>query len=212
MNKQKLPDGFETRVANIELRDDHDTPTIVGHAALFNSVSLDIGGFMGGFRETIEPGAFEDAISGSDIRSLFNHDSNIVLGRMSAGTLTVAEDDVGLLTETMPPDTQLVRDIVLAPMRRGDITQMSFAFKLKPGKQGARYDEDDDGNVLRTIIAGGVRELYDTSVVTYPAYPDTTVAVRSLMGLLETDEERRRLMQAHTAYRARCIRLMVLDR
>ena len=211
MSKLQLPDGLETRVAHIELREDDGPPRIVGHAALFNSMSLDIGGFMGGFRETIEPGAFDDAIDGSDIRSLFNHDSNIVLGRMSAGTLTVAEDDVGLLSETTPPDTQLVRDMVLTPMRRKDITQMSFAFSVKPGKAGAVFDEDDDGNVVRTIVAGGVRELYDTSVVTYPAYPDTTVAVRSLHDILETDEERKRLIVAHAAYRARCIRLMVLD-
>ena len=209
MSKLQLPDGRETRVAHIQLRTDGDTPKIVGHAALFNSLSLDLGGFMGGYRETIEPGAFEDAIGSSDIRSLFNHDPNHVLGRMSAGTLDVREDDVGLFTETTPPDTQLVRDMVLEPMRRGDITQMSFAFSLN--RKGATYDEDDVGNVVRTIVKGGVKELYDISPVTYPAYPHTSVAIRSIMELLETEGERRRLMVAHAAYRARCIRLMVLD-
>lgn len=204
MSKRKLPDGLETRVAHIELREDSDTPKIVGHAAVFNKLSLN----LGGFRETIEPGAFENAIGESDIRSLFNHDPNFILGR-SPDTLSVREDKVGLFTETTPPDTQTVRDMVLEPMRRGDLTQMSFAFRIDKG--GDDWFEDDDGRLVRTIKKGGVKELFDISPVTYPAYPDTDVAVRSIHDMLETDEERTRLIVAHAAYRARCIRLMVLD-
>ena len=204
MSKQKLPEGFETRVATIELRADGDVPKIVGHAAVFNKLSLN----LGGFRETIELGAFENAIGESDIRSLFNHDPNFILGR-SPDTLSVREDDVGLFTETTPPDTQTVRDMVLEPMRRGDLTQMSFAFRIDQG--GDDWFEDDDGRLVRTIKKGGVKELFDISPVTYPAYPDTDVAVRSIHDMLETDEERKRLITAHAAYRARRIRLMALD-
>jgi len=204
MSKQKLPEGFETRVATIELRADGDVPKIVGHAAVFNKLSLN----LGGFRETIELGAFENAIGESDIRSLFNHDPNFILGR-SPDTLSVREDDVGLFTETTPPDTQTVRDMVLEPMRRGDLTQMSFAFRIDQG--GDDWFEDDDGRLVRTIKKGGVKELFDISPVTYPAYPDTDVAVRTLHDMLETDEERKRLINAHAAYRDRRIYTLPLD-
>jgi len=204
MSKQKLPEGFETRVATIELHADGDVPKIVGHAAVFNKLSLN----LGGFRETIELGAFENAIGESDIRSLFNHDPNFILGR-SPDTLSVREDDVGLFTETTPPDTQTVRDMVLEPMRRGDLTQMSFAFRIDQG--GDDWFEDDDGRLVRTIKKGGVKELFDISPVTYPAYPDTDVAVRTLHDMLETDEERKRLINAHAAYRDRRIYTLPLD-
>jgi HK97 family phage prohead protease len=156
----------------VEERKGTQAPMLAGYAAVFN-VETDIAGF---FRERIAPGAFADAISkaSADVHALFNHDSNIVLGRMKAGTLRLAEDERGLHVEIDPPDTQDVRDL-LTKMKRGDIDQMSFAFTMRGGKQS--WDEGQDPP-LRTIETIG--ELYDVSVVTRGAYPTTEVGVRSL--------------------------------
>lgn len=148
---------------------DANVRKLVGHASVFNSASEDLGGFT----EIIAPGAFKDAIPRSDIRSLFNHDPNYVLGRMKAGTLSVSEDNVGLYTETTPPDCQWARDLMVS-IDRGDIDQMSFAFRVaKGGDEWVLTDE----TVTRTISK--FEELMDVSPVTYPAYTDTSVAVRS---------------------------------
>lgn len=142
---------------------------LVGHASVFNSASEDLGGFT----EIIAPGAFKDAIPRSDIRSLFNHNPNYVLGRMKAGTLSVSEDEIGLYTETTPPDTSFARDLLVS-IDRGDIDQMSFAFRV--AKNGDEWVFTDE-KVTRTITK--FEELMDVSPVTYPAYTDTSVAVRS---------------------------------
>lgn len=140
---------------------------ISGHAAVFNSATD-----LGWFREQIRPGAFADSIKADDVRALFNHDPNIVLGRNTAGTLRLGEDDKGLAIEIDPPDTQQARDLIVS-MERGDVTQMSFGFFTEKEE----WDESDRTSPLRTLIK--VR-LFDVSPVTYPAYPDTDVSVRSL--------------------------------
>lgn len=168
---------------------DDEPAKIVGHAAVFDIDSEDMG-----FVERIAPGAFKNALARSDARALFNHDSNIILGRQSAGTLKLKEDDVGLLMEATPPDTQLVRDMVLAPIERGDITQQSFGFTVEKDEwteersgtvtkrnyadieKGIR-EKRSFGRLVRTIIE--VKEVFDVSPVTFPAYPDTTVGLRS---------------------------------
>ena len=141
---------------------------IAGYAAVFNSLSEN----LGGFRERIKPGAFRDAIGRSDTVALFNHDSNIVLGRVSSGTLTVREDENGLWMEIDPPDTSAARDLMTL-IERGDISKQSFGFIVRSDEWAM-----EDGVETRTIIE--VDELFDVSPVTYPAYPDTSVALRSL--------------------------------
>lgn len=141
---------------------------ISGHAAKFDSLSED----LGGFRERIAPGAFAQTIKTGDIRALWNHDSNIVLGRNKAGTLRLAEDLAGLAYEVDAPQTQLVRDMVLAPIERGDVSQCSFGFITLNDKWAKM-----DGEWVRTLLEC---ELFDVSPVTYPAYPSTDVADRSL--------------------------------
>lgn len=153
----------------IEARED-GAQRIIGHAAMFNALSED----LGGFREQIAPGAFEEAIETDDIRALFNHDPNHVLGRNRAKTLILSEDQRGLAIEIIPPDTQLARDLMTS-MQRGDITQMSFGFSVRPN--GENWAKDDEGRHIRTLTK--VR-LFDVSPVTYPAYPQTDVAVRSM--------------------------------
>jgi uncharacterized protein len=146
------------------------TPRIAGRAALFDSVSED----LGGFRERIRPGAFGASLAADDVRALFNHDPNVILGRNRAGTLRLAEDERGLGIEIDPPDTQAARDLMVS-IARGDVSQMSFGFSVAAG--GQVWEKDARGGVLRTLTA--VR-LFDVSPVVFPAYPDTGVAVRAL--------------------------------
>ena len=165
---------FAVEGLKIEKRDGKP-PIISGHAAVFNSMSDD----LGGFREQVMAGAFAEAIEKDDIRALFNHDSNYILGRNRAGTLRLSEDTRGLAIEIDAPDTQTIRDLVVAPIERGDVTGMSFGFSVRPG--GQDWAKDDDGRVIRTLKK---LRLFDVSPVVYPAYPATDVAVRELRGFI----------------------------
>jgi len=171
--------GKEERVysaSDVELRvvrEQGAQPKIVGYAAVFNSLSEEIAGM---FREKLAPGAFKNALKNSDARALFNHDVNYVLGRESAGTLKLKEDDKGLWMEVVPPDTQLIRDMVLAPIERRDITQQSFGFTVK--RDAWEHVANSNELPLRTVVEVG--RIFDVSPVTFPAYPDTQVALRSL--------------------------------
>lgn len=147
---------------------------ISGHAAKFEVLSED----LGGFRERIAPGAFANTIKNGDVRALWNHDANIVLGRNKSGTLRLSEDLAGLAYEVDAPQTQLVRDMVLAPIERGDVSQCSFGFYTVQDKWAKL-----DGEWIRTLLEV---ELFDVSPVTYPAYPQTDVAVRSLQDAIKT--------------------------
>jgi HK97 family phage prohead protease len=144
--------------------------TMRGHAAVFNQLSED----LGGFREQIAPGAFADAVKTDDVRALFNHDSNFILGRTVAKTLRLSEDARGLAVEIDPPDTQFARDLMVS-MERGDVTQMSFGFSVRPG--GQDWAKDDEGRTIRTLKK---LRLFDVSPVVFPAYPQTDIAVREL--------------------------------
>ena len=167
---------FEKRNFKLELRirkKDGKTK-IHGYSAVFNKLSED----LGGFREKIEKGAFKDALKTSDPRMLFNHDPNFILGRKSAGTLRVKEDLEGLYVEADAPNTRLISDMVISPMERGDIREMSFGFLVESDKWEGLESRGKDEMPVRTILK--VAELFDVSPVTYPAYPDTKVALRSL--------------------------------
>jgi HK97 family phage prohead protease len=150
--------------------------TLRGHAAVFNSLSED----LGGFRELIEPGFFRDALRRKpDVRLLFNHDPNKVMARTASGTLELREDQRGLhVFATVDKRIVWTKDLRLS-MQRGDIDQMSFAFTLKDG--GDDWAVTDDGTVIRTLRQDGADELFDTSVVTYPAYKATEVSMRSVL-------------------------------
>lgn len=152
--------------APIDLRAGDAVQTAAGYAAVFNSIT-DIGGY---FREQIAPGAFDSALT-ADVRALFNHDTGLVLGRTTANTLRLASDERGLAVEIDMPDTAFARDLGVS-MKRGDITGMSFGFMVT--KQN--WDESGD-TPLRTIEAV---DLFEVSIVTFPAYADTAVAVRTL--------------------------------
>jgi len=158
---------FPVTEFRVERSDDGDDK-IVGYAAVFNSLSDD----LGGFREKIDPGAFQESINNKDdVRALFNHDSNYVLGRIKSNTLTLTEDGTGLRMENIPPDTQWAKDLQ-SSIDRGDIDQMSFGFRTISD----RWEKKDEENI-RTLEKAS---LFDVSVVTYPAYPETSVALRSM--------------------------------
>ncbi|NWN92290.1 HK97 family phage prohead protease [Marinobacter adhaerens] len=166
----------EKRALLCEVRAEQDEEgqpaRIVGHGAVFNKRSDMI---MGMFREEIAPGAFDDVLQ-DDVRALFNHDPSFILGRTRSKTLELSVDGDGLRYDIIPPDTQTVRDMVLAPLARGDITGSSFAFHVAP--DGDEWREDEDGTIIRTI--NRFSRLLDVSPVTYPAYPDAGAAKRSL--------------------------------
>ena len=160
--------------STIEVRAEGDnTPTISGYASVFNRQSEN----LGGFREIIAPGAF-DSVLGDDVRALFNHDPNYLLARSTSGTLRLSVDEQGLRYEFEPPNTTAGRDLVES-MKRGDITQSSFAFTVAKDSW-----EERDGSVVRTI--NKVERLFDVSPVTYPAYPDATVGMRSMQQWMES--------------------------
>jgi len=157
---------YRAFTANIELRSENETPKIRGYAAVFNSLSEDL--WFG--QEKIAPGAFSKTIQKEDIRALWNHDPNYVLGRTKSKTLTLHEDEHGLAIEIIPPKTQWANDL-LETIRRGDVDQMSFGFRV--AKQDWEGTAENPIRVLREVI------LYDVSPVTYPAYSATEVNVRS---------------------------------
>lgn len=173
MDKPTPQKGEERRTYAVELRSDAKggKPVMRGIAAMFNSMSED----LGGFREQIAPGAFKSTMGNSDVRALFNHDPNYVLGRTASGTLRLSETDQGLEFEIDPPDTTYARDL-MESMKRGDISQCSFGFSVGDG--GDTWQKDSAGQWIRTIHT--VTRLYDVSPVTYPAYPSTECALRSL--------------------------------
>lgn len=177
MNKPIVP-NFERRAVPVEIRlkgqGDTESPTVHGHAAVFNSASELL---CGCFREIIKPGAFAEAFANYDTRALFNHNPDFVLGRSSAGTLRMQEDETGLAIEIDPPDTSCGRDLQVS-MKRGDIKEMSFGFTIAEDGQEWTRDPDDSGNWTRTISK--FERIYDVSPVTYPAYQETDCALRSL--------------------------------
>lgn len=160
--------NFETRTLTspVEVRKADSGQTVAGYAALFNSETV-IGS---AFREIIAPGAFTDAITG-DVRALVDHDSGRVIGRTTAGTLRLSEDDTGLAVEIDLPDTTDGRDLAVS-LERGDISGMSFGFHVTKDL----WDETGEMPV-RTIMAV---DLFEVSAVAFPAYDDTSIALRSL--------------------------------
>jgi len=141
---------------------------LVGYAAVFNSPSADLGGFV----EVVTPQAFNRTLrENPDIFALVDHDDAKVLGRTTAGTLNLSIDEVGLRVEISPPDTTYARDI-MESVRRGDIDGMSFAFRAR--KQ--RFDRTGTTPVRHLLDV----DMKEVSIVTFPAYPDTSVALREL--------------------------------
>ena len=160
----------ETRIFKldtIEVRQDEgEPPAIHGYAGTYGQESEDMGGWV----EEIEIGAFRNAVTRDDVRATFNHDPNYVLGRNKARTLELVEEGKGLRVKILPPATQWATDLMVS-IRRGDIDEMSFAFNALKDKWVTRNGKPK--RILQDL------KLFDVAVVTYPAYPKTSAAVRS---------------------------------
>lgn len=168
-------------VQDVEARQaDDGTMRLRGYAAVFNDSSVPLP-----FKETIAPGAFRKTLSETpDVRLLINHEG-LPLARTKNGTLTLTEDDRGLFMDAVIADTNEGRDLYKL-VERGDVDQMSFAFRVIRQK----WSEDRSTRTLTEVsLADG-----DVSVVTYPAYPTTTVEAReALRTAIEAIKEGRAL-------------------
>lgn len=152
---------------------DGSTPaTIKGYATVFNSDSVEFKTWAGSFVEQIKPGAFARTLKQNpDVRALVDHDTGRVIARTKNDSLKLWEDDTGLRVEITPNNTQDGRDIV-ERVSRGDIDGMSFGFEVLTDKWSKR-----DGIDFREILDVN---LYEVSLVAFPAYPATSAQVRSL--------------------------------
>jgi HK97 family phage prohead protease len=176
--------------ASVELRASQETDakkgaTIFGYAAKFNAESENLGNSEYQFREVIATGAFDDVLN-DDVRALFNHESSMILARSKGGegSLRIGVDDVGLFYEFETPDTQVGRDLATS-IKRGDVDQSSFQFQVN--EEGQTWEEikvGDGPTILKRTITK-IARLLDVSPVTFPAYPDASVAIRSLQEFQE---------------------------
>ena len=178
--KPEEDDLIERRSLDLdEFRFDAEKNELSGYAARFGVWSED----LGGFKERIKSGAFSQTINNGDVRFLFNHDPNFILARTPNGTMSLEEDRKGLGFVAKLPDTTYAKDLKES-IRRGDISQMSFGFRVINDK----WKISDDINKLDERTLTEVK-LFDISAVTYPAYPQTTVKVRSILKLIGIDWE-----------------------
>lgn len=162
---------------------DGEKPTLTGYGAVFYKDGDPATQYQlwSDTFERIMPGAFDRALREDDVRSLFNHDSNIILGRNRAGTLKLSVDEKGLKYDVTPPDTQLCRDQVLTPIDRGDVSGSSFMFVPL---RTVWVEEVRDG---KTIYLRQVEEvqLWEVGPVVFPAYEGTTTGLRASGELTE---------------------------
>ena len=170
MNNKEI--RYTTTPVQYRAADGTASREIVGVAAMVGTRAT-----IGWFDEEISPGAF-DGVLGNDVRCLGNHDANIVFGRTAAGTLQLSLDANGhLVYRCQMPETTTGNDW-LELIKRGDISQSSFAFAI----EDETWIERTGQNPLRII--NRFAQLYDVSPVTYPAYPTTEVAARSMAAAL----------------------------
>ncbi len=163
-NRRVIEANYQVR--SIQREDGAESREISGRAIVFNSLSVD----LGGFREIVDPDAVTKTLRERPVKLLFDHDSGHVLGSTDAGTLTLDVRDDGLYFRNTPPDTQWARDLIVS-LERGDITGCSFSFNVISDKW-----EEQNGQQIRTLKE---IELIEISIVAFPAYPATAVDVRA---------------------------------
>lgn len=172
MNRDTVPMRVRRSFATdfrAEARSDEGLPHLIGHASVFGVLSED----LGGWKERVWPGAFEGLLSDDGIYSLWNHNPDFIIAAVADGSLTLSEDATGLLSDSKPMNTQTIRDLVITPMQQGKIRKMSCAFDV-----GTADWSVEDSWEVRNIRK--FSRLYDTSPVTYPAFPQTDISARTL--------------------------------
>jgi len=176
---------------NIEIRakeDGQPSRTIRGYAAVFDMESDKLAAKDNVFVERISRNAFDNADK-SDIVCLFNHDSNYILGRSKngEGSMKTGIDERGLWYELDLPNTTTGNDL-LESLKRGDIQSSSFAFAIERG--GDKWEKEErSGESIFVRSINKIAKVFDTSLVVNPAYPDATVALRSLESAEEFHKE-----------------------
>jgi len=211
---------METRICKgfvfgkLQVRGKSEQPQLGGYAAKYGVRSHVI---ANQFRESINPGAFDRVLrTKPDVVALINHNANHLLGRTTSGTLRLSSDAVGLRFEVDLPNTSYAKDLY-ASVQRGDMSGCSFAFRLGAGMDYVvDHDNDDEEGdspyPLRVIR--DFEELADISIVTNPAYPETSVDAREeiLVGAemrsravaakLDNDPEYQRLLKRYREIRS----------
>lgn len=171
MSKSEKELRYVQAPSEVRMIEEGESRRVEGYAALYDTRTT-IGNW---FEEEIAPGAFDDVL-GDDVRALFNHDPNMILARSKdgKGTLTLSVDERGLKYAFDMPDRTYARDLFDA-IKSGDVDSSSFGFRIEQEE----WEERGDGELpVRRITR--MAQLYDVSPVTYPAYPDATVALRSM--------------------------------
>lgn len=169
---------------NVQTREDGEDLFIEGYFAVFNSTYE----LWPGATESIAPGAFDDSVS-DDVRALYNHNTDIVLGRTSAGTMEIRQDSHGLWGRIRVNRNDGDAMNAYARIARGDITGCSFGFDIA----AQETDYRDDGTVHWTITK--VSPLYEISPCTFPAYQETVVSARK-KDLADIEERKREVWRA----------------
>ena len=177
--------------STLEVREENGEMIIEGYAALYNSETD-----LGVFRESISPGAFDDVLN-DDVRALINHDPSLILGRSSAGTLELSTDEFGLKYRVKLGEQQYAKDLY-SSIKRGDISQSSFAFTIKDQS----WSEDRSTRKVEKVA-----KLLDVSPVTYPAYKSATVAARN-----EEEPKEIRTAEVKTSDDDKCITVKKIKR
>lgn len=155
-------------ISDLEVRNDDDSTTIRGYAAVFDKLSVP----LGGFREKIQRGAFKESLLKNNIKALWNHNSDYPLGSTDGKTLTLEEDERGLFFELELPDNTWGRDAKVA-IERKDVDGVSFGFVVNKDS----WDHNDSDESIRTLMDV---DLIEISPTPFPAYPDTNVSARSI--------------------------------
>lgn len=171
-----------TGTVNYRVAGDGMPSEVGGIAAVVNSVTD-----LGYFEEVITTGAFDNALSQDyDIRCLFNHEAELILGRTKANTCKVFVNADGNLEYTWVPDYENPTHVsVVRSIMRGDITQSSFAFTIKE----QTWSESTKYGTMGKRTIKVIDQLFDVSPVTYPAYEDTEADARSIAQLRDQELE-----------------------
>lgn len=171
--QKRVLEGEELQFRAVE---ENDKRFIEGYAALFNSRSKLL---AGSFYEVIERGAFDDVLRSDSLNvvAVFNHDDSKILGRNTSGTLELRSDEKGLWYRVEVPDTPTGNE-VYSLIKRGDLFQNSFRFRVAEDGWKEEGMKDEDGETRSLITITKVSDLRDVSVVTWPAYEETSVYAR----------------------------------
>lgn len=188
--RQLVRRSIRPELSQVRAETENDKKVLTGYAVVWNSMSLELDEGNGPFKERVLPNAFTESLQVRDLVMLGHHDEKIVIGRISAGTLRAVEDDHGLRVLNYPPESPNGQNIYVA-VARGDLKSMSFGFYVVEERW-----VDEDGMRVREIVKA---DLDEVSVVVWPAYPESSIKVRSLTDhpVRTLDVEVLRLRQRH---------------